>query len=89
MKFTQDLTNPRWMYLKALLFLVILVISFITLIFENDIGCRVMFAVLLVWSSARLYYFMFYVIEKYVDSSYKFSSVLSFLAYLFSSKDHH
>jgi hypothetical protein len=35
-----------------------------------------------IWASARLYYFMFYVIEKYVDPEFKFSSVYSFVRYL-------
>ena len=38
------------------------------------------------WASARLYYFMFYVIEKYVDGEYKFSGVFSFLKYVLSRR---
>lgn len=34
-------------------------------------------------ASARLYYFMFYVIERYVDPSYRFSGLASALRYLF------
>jgi hypothetical protein len=29
-----------------------------------------------------LYYFMFYVIEKYVDPKYKFAGIYSFLKYI-------
>ena len=35
-----------------------------------------------IWAFARLYYFMFYVIEHYVDPSYKFAGIWSFLQYL-------
>ena len=35
-----------------------------------------------IWSFCRLYYFMFYVIEKYVDPTYKFAGLYSFLVYL-------
>jgi hypothetical protein len=38
--------------------------------------------VLAIWSFCRLYYFAFYVIEKYVDPGYKFSGIFSFLKYL-------
>jgi len=37
---------------------------------------------LVIWSAARVYYFMFYVIEKYVDPTFKFSGILSFLMYV-------
>lgn len=35
-----------------------------------------------VWSAARLYYFMFYVIERYVDPDYRFSGLFDFVRYL-------
>jgi hypothetical protein len=35
-----------------------------------------------IWSFCRLYYFAFYVIEKYVDSSYRFAGLGSFVLYL-------
>ena len=41
---------------------------------------------LVIWSSARFYYFMFYVIEKYVNSNYKFGGILHFLKYLISER---
>jgi hypothetical protein len=34
-----------------------------------------------VWSFARFYYFAFYVIEHYVDSSYRFAGLGSFVVY--------
>ena len=38
---------------------------------------------LAIWSFCRFYYFAFYVIEKYVDSQYKFSGLFDFAKYLF------
>jgi hypothetical protein len=40
---------------------------------------------LVIWASARLYYFMFYVIEKYVDETYTFSGIWSFVKYVVST----
>lgn len=34
------------------------------------------------WAAARWYYFMFYVIEKYVDPEFRFAGLGSFLRYL-------
>jgi hypothetical protein len=38
--------------------------------------------VICVWSLARAYYFAFYVIEHYIDSSYRFSGLGSAVAFL-------
>jgi hypothetical protein len=37
-----------------------------------------------VWCFCRSYYFAFYVIEHYVDPSYRFSGLWSFVRYLLS-----
>lgn len=39
-----------------------------------------------VWCFARFYYFMFYVIEHYVDPGYRFAGVWSFARYLMRRK---
>jgi hypothetical protein len=39
--------------------------------------------VVAIWSFCRFYYFAFYVIEKYIDPSYKFSGLISFAKYWF------
>ena len=41
---------------------------------------------LMVWAFCRAYYFAFYVIGHYVDSSYKFSGRWSFARYLLLRK---
>jgi hypothetical protein len=41
---------------------------------------------LAIWSFCRFYYFAFYVIEKYVDSKYKFSGLIDFAKYLFKRR---
>jgi len=35
-----------------------------------------------VWAFARFYYFCFYVIERYIDGSFRFSGLSSVAAYL-------
>ena len=70
------------MYLKAILFLLILVISVIEiLLVTKDLKTGILL-ILIIWSSARIYYFMFYVIENYIDEDYKFSGIISFIQYL-------
>lgn len=82
----KDIKNPKLIYLKGILFLLILIIS-ASLILVTTKSWTISFLLLLViWSSARFYYFMFYVIEKYVNSNYKFSGILHFLKYLISER---
>ncbi|MEN6575555.1 MAG: hypothetical protein ABFD90_04365 [Phycisphaerales bacterium] len=41
---------------------------------------------LMIWASARAYYFAFYVVEKYVDPQYRFSGLISFFRYVLRRK---
>jgi hypothetical protein len=78
----RELSDPKWMYLKGALLLLILLCSAGLLLTNMPSWRTGALLVLVVWASARLYYFMFYVIEHYIDSSYRFSGVLSALSYL-------
>lgn len=39
-----------------------------------------------IWAFCRFYYFAFYVIERYVDPTYRFTGLLSFVKYLFRTE---
>ena len=39
-----------------------------------------------VWASCRAYYFAFYVIQHYVDPSYRFSGLIDFFRYALSGR---
>ncbi|TGO02762.1 membrane protein [Candidatus Thiomargarita nelsonii] len=77
----RDIKNPKLIYLKVFLFLIILIISAIEIVLETKSWKIAILLLLVIWSSARIYYFMFYVIEKYLDSNYKFSGIMSFVRY--------
>ena len=77
-----DLKDPRWMYLKAIFFLLIIIMCAGTLWMQNPQWQTALLIVLTIWAAARLYYFMFYVIEQYIDADYRFSGVFDFLKYL-------
>ncbi|MBN2293457.1 MAG: hypothetical protein JXM70_13590 [Pirellulales bacterium] len=76
-----DLKNPKLIYLKGWLFLAILMVSSGMVLYETKSWKIAGLLALIVWSSARFYYFMFYVIENYVDAKFKFSGVSSFIRY--------
>ena len=82
MKLTGDLKSARLIYLKGLLFLVTGLLSLAALLLESPTLRTAFLLAVAVWSFCRLYYFMFYVIEKYVDPSFKFAGLYSFVMYL-------
>ena len=45
-------------------------------------GSQAALLCLVIWSFCRLYYFAFYVIEKYTDPAYRFAGLWSFFQYL-------
>lgn len=77
-----DLKDPRLIWLKGVLFGVILLVSAGLIAWTTRDWLIALLLGLVIWSSARGYYCMFYVIEKYVDPSYRFSGIFDFLKYL-------
>lgn len=81
-----DLTNPKWMWLKAALFVVIGVATGALVLAEAPTWRVAVLLALCVWGFCRAYYFAFYVIEHYVDPGYRFSGLISFLRYAVKRK---
>jgi hypothetical protein len=79
----QDIKSPRLLWLKGGLFLFIGVASALLLIFEMPTLRTVFLLLLTIWGFCRAYYFAFYVIEHYVDGRFRFSGLVSFIAYAF------
>jgi len=82
----KDITSPKWIKVKGLLFLFAAIVSALLLIYEHPEFKTVLLLVLSIWCFCRFYYFAFYVIEHYVDPSYKFSGLWSFACYSFRRK---
>jgi hypothetical protein len=75
----RDLESRRWIVAKGALFL-FLVLACSGLLYTAAPSWRTAFLLLvLTWSAARFYYFLFYVLEKYVDPSLRYAGVLSLL----------
>ena len=80
----KDLTDPRWIKFKGILFLVVGGLAATLLIIEAPTVKVAVLFLIAVWCFCRAYYFAFYVIEKYVDSNYRFSGLWSAVTYLCS-----
>ncbi len=82
----KDLTDPRWIKIKGLLFLALGLVASGLLVMEHP-EVKVLFLLgLAIWCFCRFYYFAFYVIEHYVEPGYRFSGLWSFARYLWSGR---
>jgi hypothetical protein len=82
-----DLRNPRWMYLKAIGFVLIGVLACLILLLRNPDVQTLLLMGLAIWAFCRAYYFAFYVIQNYVDPTYKFAGLIHFMRYLRRKRD--
>lgn len=81
-----DITDPRLIKLKGILFLLVGLLSAVLLILEHPTFKAGLLLVICVWCLCRFYYFAFYVIEHYVDPNYRFSGLGSFARYLWQRR---
>jgi hypothetical protein len=82
----RDLQSHRWMWVKAGLFVVIGVTAGVLILVQVPDWRIALLLVLAIWAFCRAYYFAFYVIEKYVDPTYRFSGLVSAVRYLLSKR---
>ncbi len=82
----RDLQSARAMWLKGWLFLVIGLLSAAMLLVEHWSWRTALLLALCVWGFCRACYFAFYVIERWVDPSFKFSGLGSFILHVWRSR---
>ena len=81
-----DLKNPKIIWLKGTLFLLLGLMAVGLIVFQTrDLKVAVLLLIA-IWAFCRAYYFAFYVIEHYVDSEYRFAGLLDFLKYALTRK---
>ncbi len=85
--FARDLKSARWIYFKGFLFLLAGCVAATLIIVEHPTLRVGLLLAITIWSFCRCYYFVFYVIEHYVDSQYKFAGISSFVAYLLRRRE--
>jgi hypothetical protein len=78
----RDITSPKWLYIKAILFVVTGLLASTLLLVESPTFQTAVLLAIAIWSFCRLYYFAFYVIEHYIDPGYKFAGLVDFVRYV-------
>lgn len=82
----RELTNPSWIKFKGILFLVVGLLSSTLLLLEHLETRTAVLLAIAVWCFCRFYYFAFYVLERYVDPTYRFAGLWSLVRYLISRR---
>ncbi len=77
----RDLKNPKVIWLKGIVFLFMGIAASALLLIESPTLRAAILLAVTIWAFCRAYYFAFYVIEHYVDPSYRFSGLISFITY--------
>ena len=77
-----DIQSRRLLIAKAILFGVLGLAASVLVIVVQEAWREAIFLVIAVWAFCRLYYFLFYVIEKYIDGDYRFSGIWSAIRFL-------
>jgi type IV secretory pathway TrbD component len=78
----RDITNPRLLYAKGMLFLVCGVLAAALLLVEHPEWKTAALLGLAVWCFARAYYFAFYVVEHYADPGFRYAGLAAFAVHL-------
>jgi hypothetical protein len=82
----RNLTSPALIKVKGGLFLLLGLLAGALILLQRptlQVGVLLLIAV---WAFCRFYYFAFYVIERYVDPTYRFTGLISFARYLFRTE---
>ena len=77
-----DLTSKGWIVAKGAMFAMIAALSAALILVELPSLRIVLLLVVLVWAACRFYYFLFYVLERYVDPALRYAGIWSLLGTL-------
>ena len=76
-----NLKNPKAIWFKCGLFVLLGGLASGILLARSFNLPTLVLLLIAIWSFCRAYYFAFYVIEHYVDSSYRFAGLIDFARY--------
>lgn len=82
----RDLRSRKWIVAKGFLFLALGLLSATVLLLAESKPTQAALLAVTVWAFCRLYYFLFYVIEHYVDPSFRYRGLWDFVLYMFRKR---
>lgn len=72
-----DLQSKRWIVAKGIAFGGIAVVAAVLVLLESTSVRTAVLLILLVWAACRFYYFLFYVLERYVDPRLRYAGIIA------------
>jgi hypothetical protein len=81
-----DIRSPRLLWLKFALFILVGLLSSGLILFLSPTFQTAVLLAVAVWAFCRAYYFAFYVIERYIDPSYRFAGLISLIRYVLGQR---
>lgn len=76
----RDLSSKPLIVAKGILFLVVAAVSAALILLEAPSWRLALLMALLVWAACRFYYFLFYVLEHYVDPRLRYAGLFALLS---------
>ena len=74
-----ELKSKQWIVAKGVMFAGIALAAAVLIFMEAPSLKMAVLLALLVWASCRFYYFLFYVLEHYVDRTMRYAGLLDLL----------
>lgn len=81
-----DLKNPKAMHAKAILFVLIGLLSFGLALAEYPTLKHAALMLLMIWAFSRAYYFAFYVLQHYIDPGFRFAGLTSAIRHVMTKR---
>lgn len=75
----KDLQSKHWIVYKGIAFGGIAVAAAVLILLESTSVRTAFLLLLLVWAASRFYYFLFYVLERYVDPRLRYAGILALI----------
>ena len=81
-----DLRSRKLIVLKGVLFFLLALMASAYSLCEFPLWIRIIALMTGLWAFARFYYFLFYVLEKYVDQNLKYTGIYDLILSLLKKK---
>jgi hypothetical protein len=85
MPLNRDIKSKWLLHAKGLLFLILGLLAAGMLLYESQNIRTFLLILLMVWAFCRFYYYLFYVLEKYIGRDRKYSGILDAVKFIIKS----
>jgi hypothetical protein len=85
MDLTGDIKSKRLLHMKGLLFLLLGLLAAGLLLFQSQNFRTLLLLLITIRAFCRFYYYLFYVLEKYIGRDQKYAGVLDALTFIVKS----